>query len=111
MSGELLAELVRRAHSEESVAFASLRQDVQLLVYPIDHRLLIGVGVEGERAQRVDISRVLHKRSSDMARFGDWLPARMKDGSCYVFKRIASYDLDRPVLDPGELDIAEELLT
>jgi hypothetical protein len=110
MFQELLTELVHRAHVEQSVAFASVGNGVQLLVYPLEHRMLVGVGLEGERALQMDANRLLRKRAGDMARFGSWLPARMKDGSWYVFKRVPVHDLDVPVLDQSDLDKAEELL-
>jgi hypothetical protein len=111
MSQELLTELVNIAHVEQSVAIASIGDGMQLLVYPLEHRMLVGVGLEGERALQIDANRLLHKRAGDMARFGSWLPARMKDGSWYVFKRVPMHDLNVPVPNQSDLDTAEELLS
>jgi hypothetical protein len=111
MDQELLVELVKRAHDEQAVAFASVEDGVQMLVYPLEHGMLVGVGLEGERAYRVDAAQVLHRRGGDMARFGSWLPARLKDGSWYVVRRVRVFDLDVPVLDQSDLVAAEELLS
>ena len=111
MDQELLVELVKRAHDEQAVAFASMEGGMQMLVYPLDHGMLVGIGLEDERAQRVDAARLLHRRGGDMARFGSWLPARLKDGSWYVVRRVRAFDLDVPVLDQSDLDAAAELLS
>lgn len=108
---ELLVTLVKRAHADRSVASASMLNGVKMLVYPLEQGILIGVGLNGERAQLIKASRLLHKRAGDMPRFGSWLPIRLMDGSWYVVKRVQSYDSDLPVLNQSELDTAEELLS
>lgn len=110
MLQELMQELVKRAHSEKSVAYASLADGMQLLAYPLDERMVIGVGMEGVHAQRIDAARVLHRRSSDMARFGSWLPAQLKDGAWYVVKRLPAFHLDAGTVDERDLEAAAELL-
>ena len=111
MHQQLLVALVNKAVTEKSVAFTSRADGVQMLVYPLDHGILVGIGLEGERAQRVDAVYLLHKRADDMARFGSWLPARLKDGSWYVVKRVLAFDLNFPALDQSDLEAAEELLS
>lgn len=108
---ELLVTLVRRSHADHTVASASMPDGVKMLVYPLEQGMLIGVGLNGERAQLIKASRLLHKRAGDMPRFGSWLPARLMDGSWYVVKRVQSYDPNLPVFNQSELDIAEELLS
>lgn len=107
---ELLMELAKRAHAENSVAVAELADGVALLAYPMDDGMLVGVGMEGEHAQRVGPTRLLHKRAGDMARFGGWLPAQLKDGAWYVLKRLPSYHQDARPLDEDDVAAAVELL-
>lgn len=111
MVEKLLIELVRKAHVEQSVSCASISGGMQILVYPLDRGVLIGIGREGERAQAIDATRLLHRRAGNMARFGSWLPARLKDGAWYVVKRVLMYDLDISPLSQSDLETAEELLS
>lgn len=110
MLQQLLLNLARKAYTENTVAFTSLAGDVQILVYPMDQGILVGFGVEGELAKRVNVARILHKRAGDMSRFGSWLPARLKDGGLYVLKRVLDFNPNFPPLDQSDLDAAEELL-
>lgn len=110
MLQELLVELVRRADSEKSVAVVSLADGGQMLAYPMDEGMLVGVGLEGEHAARVDPGRVLRRRAGDMSRFGGWLPAQLKDGAWYVLKRLPHYQ-SGVVLDERDLEAAAELLS
>lgn len=107
MLQQLLLELVKRAHNEKSVAVVSLADGVQLLAYPMDDGMLVGFGLEGEQAARVDPARVLQKRADDMALFGCWLPAQLKDGAWYVVRRMNGV----AALDESDLDAAAELLS
>ncbi|SFV13896.1 hypothetical protein [Pseudoduganella namucuonensis] len=107
---ELLMELVKRAHAENSVAVATLADGIAMLAYPMDDGMLVGLGMEGEYARRVDATRLLHKRAGDMARFGGWLPAQLKDGAWYVLKRLPSYHQDARLLEEDEVAAAVELL-
>jgi hypothetical protein len=111
MDQELLTALVDRARVDQAVAFASVGTGMLLLVYPLERRMLVGVGLEGERALRIDAARLLHRRAGDMSRFGSWLPARLNDGSWYVFRRVPVHDLNAPLLAQSDLDTAEELLS
>lgn len=107
---ELMMELVRRAHMERTVALAGLADGMQLLAYPMDDGVLIGLGLENERAQRIDPARVLQKRAGDMPRLGHWLPVVLKDGGWYVVKRLPSFHLAMATLDEHDLAAAAELL-
>ncbi|MTV41741.1 hypothetical protein [Duganella radicis] len=111
MAQELLMALVRRASAEQAIAFASLADGLQLLVYPLERGLVVGVGREGERAQRIDAAWLLQRRAGDMARFGPWLPACLKDGRWFLLRRVAAFDPEVPALDQEQLDAAEELLS
>lgn len=110
MLQELLLELVKRADAEQSVAIASMADGVHMLAYPLDRGVLIGMGLEGDSAQQVDPALLLRKRAGDMARYGGWLPARLKDGGCYVVKRLPSFHLDSLALSQIDLEAAVELL-
>lgn len=111
MLQELMAQLVKRADLEQSVAVASMEDGLHLLAYPLDNGMLVGLGLEGERAQRVDAALLLQRRAGDMARFGAWLPAQLKDGAWYVVKRLPPFDLDNLALDENDLEAAGELLS
>lgn len=110
MMTELLVELVKRATLEHAVAVASIEQGITLMVYPLAGEMLIGVGLEGHYAQRIDSLEILRRRASDARRFGPWLPALFQDGSWYVARRVRVLDPETPVLDQEALDAAEELL-
>lgn len=107
---ELLMELVKRAHAENSVAVATLADGITMLAYPMDDGMLVGVGMEGEHAHGVDATRMLHKRAGDMARFGGWLPAQLKDGAWYVVKRLPRYHEEARALEEDDVAAAVELL-
>jgi hypothetical protein len=81
-----------------------------MLAYPLEDGMLIGVGMEGERAQRVDAARLLHKRAGDMARFGHWLPTQLKDGAWYVVKRLPPFRHDTRFVNEDDVAAAVELL-
>ena len=109
MLQELLVELLTRADNEKSVAVVSLADGIQMLAYPMETGMLVGVGLEGEAAARLDPSGMLHRRASDMARFGHWLPAQLKDGAWYVLRRLPLYPAGG-ALDERDLEAAAELL-
>jgi hypothetical protein len=110
MMQELLREIMKRAHTEQSVATVTLADGTALLAYPMDSGMLVGVGMEGEYAQRVDAARLLHKRAGDMARFGAWLPAQLKDGAWYVVKRLPPFQHDVRFIGEDDTAAATELL-
>jgi hypothetical protein len=111
MLQELLVELLKRAHAEQSVALAATEDGVQLLAYPLDQGMLVGVGLEGQRAQFFDGAALLRTRAGDMERFGSWLPSQLKDGAWYVVKRLPAFDPYAPALDERDLDAAVELIS
>jgi len=108
---ELLMELVKRASLEGAVAMATLEHGITLMAYPLADEMLIGMGLEGRMAVRLDARVLLERRASDMQRYGAWMPARFRDGSWYVARRVRVSDPDTPVLDDDDLEAAEELLT
>ena len=110
MLQDLLMELARRATVEQAVAQATVEGDLRMLVYPLEHGLLVGLGVEGARAQSAQATRILYRRAADMARFGAWLPARLKDGSWYVLKRMPVAASGPAPLLETDLEAAAELL-
>lgn len=111
MLQELLVELVKRANAEQAVTVASMADGVHMLVYPLDNGVLVGIGLEGARAASVDPARLLHKRASNMALYGGWLPAQLQDGAWYVLKRMAGSELDMLAHDERDLEAAAELIS
>lgn len=111
MMQEILTQLVQRACAEQVVASAATADGLHLMVYPLEQGgILVGVGIEGERAQLLNPEMLLYKRSRDLERFGSWMPSLFADGSWYVARRIVTFDVDLPVLTQDDLDAAEELL-
>jgi hypothetical protein len=110
---ELLLEVARTARREQAVANQPLTNGLELLVYPLDHGLLVGLGFTGELARDVSMDDVLRKRSADIQRYGAWQAAVFADGSCYVVRRVinANVDRDDPILTEDQLLAAQELLT
>lgn len=110
---QLLMELARTARLERAVATQPLDNGMQLLVYPLADGVLVGLGYERDLADRVRADDVLRKRSDNLERFGDWLPATLADGSWYVIRRLLHVDVDSdlPILSADEFAAAEELLT
>lgn len=110
MTQEILTQLVQRACAEQVVASAATPDGIHLMVYPTEEGMMVGVGIEGERAQLLNPEMLLYKRSRDLERFSSWMPSLFADGSWYVVRRIVTFDVDLPVLTQGDLDAAEELL-
>lgn len=110
-----LLEMMGTARREGMVVSQRLEGNMELLVYPLQGRqgVILGVGYGSENAQLVNMSDVLQRRTKDAARFGAWLPAVFKDGSHFVVMRV-----DREVSDEssaadliGMVHIAQELLS
>lgn len=109
---ELLMQLAKIARSERSVATDQLGNGMVMLVYPEDDAVIVGIGYEGELAQKLQPDDLLRRRSENLELFGAWLPAMFKDGSIYVVRRVADLDFDsgNPILLEDELAAAEALL-
>lgn len=112
---EQLLDMMRTAKDESTVVSQRLEGNMELLVYPLQGRqgVILGVGYGSENAHFVNMSDVLQRRTKDAARFGAWLPAVFKDGSHFVVMRV-----DRDVSDESsaadlvdKLLIAQELLS
>lgn len=109
---DILANLSSMARAERAVAYQPLDEGMQMLVYPMETGLLVGLGYEGNESHRVIAEEVLRKRSANMERFGTWLPAMFSDGGVYIVKRVAhpADDGDAP-LSQDDLSAAKELLS
>lgn len=110
MTQELLMQLVRKAIEEQTMASVVTERDLHLMVYPLDQCMIVGVGIEGERAHALQPKDLLHRRSRDLERYGAWMPTWLDDGSWYVARRIFHVDIDIAPLTQEDLDIAAELL-
>lgn len=111
MLQELLVQLVKRANAEQSVAVAAMADGLHMLVYPQRDGVLVGLGLEGDRAAPLDAARLLRRRGANMTLYGSWLPARLQDGAWYVVKRLAGSELDMLAHDESDLEAAAELIS
>lgn len=109
---ELVMELARTAFNERAVASRTLDNGMDLLVYPLDDGMIVGFGLPADMAEELEHEELLRRRSDDLARFGPWQPVLLRDGSCYVMRRLPGADpySSIPVLSSDELFAAEELL-
>ncbi|MGZ3241547.1 MAG: hypothetical protein ACXWIN_05375 [Burkholderiaceae bacterium] len=110
---QLLIRLTRKAHAEQVVAIQALASGAQLLAYPLDAGLMIGVGYDPALAHQVHAESLVSKRSTCLSRYGAWLPTLFADGSCYVVRKIDYFSpaSDVPVLTSDDLMAAQELLS
>lgn len=109
---ELITEAAAKAQSGEVVVTRRLATGLQLLVYPLEDSLLIGVGFEAEQGRQIQAEAVLRKRSRNLERYGAWLPAQLLDGSWYVVRRLrkSRFLENGPLLPNSALLLAQELL-
>ncbi|HJV73229.1 MAG TPA: hypothetical protein VJ654_03330 [Noviherbaspirillum sp.] len=109
---DILANLSSIARAERAVAHQPLDDGMQMLVYPMETALLVGLGYDGNESHRVIPEEVLRKRSGNMERFGAWLPSMFSDGGVYIVKRVAhpAENGDAP-LSQDDLSTARELLS
>lgn len=110
----ILVQLIRTAFLENAVARQALTNGRQLLVYPMGGAALVGLGRSREAGGEAGwLEEMLRRRTANLARMGDWLPAMLADGSVYVVRRIAAVDPagEASPLSLGELQAAEELLS
>lgn len=106
---EVLVQLIAAARLHDSVASNTLDGGLQIVAYPEDGLLLIAMGyAEGAPTQR-PLDAVLRKRSSDMERYGEWLPTIFDDRNWYVVRRLADQETEVSLTD-DDLEVAWELL-
>ena len=104
---ELLKTLLHEARMQQAVAMQRLDSGLHVLVYPLQNGVIVALGIPPDRP--LPPKEVLRKRSSDLARYGAWLPAMFNDGSLYVLRRVSGQD-DEASLTDAALAVAEELL-
>ncbi|MFC7518740.1 hypothetical protein ACFQUU_27385 [Herbaspirillum sp. GCM10030257] len=109
---EILMNLCAVARIEQAVASQRLDDGMQMLVYPMDSGMLLGLGYEGNEAHRVHAEEILRRRSQDIEQLCTWLPAMFSDGGVYVVRRFNHIpDVDEaPPLSEDELTAAMEML-
>ena len=108
-----ILELVKKAQRDRIVVSQTLADGLTVFAYPVTAGALVGVGFDAGLARRIQPEVLLRKRAADMQRFGSWLPALFVDGSCYVIRRIRSFNPDRQddVLSVADLQQARELMS
>lgn len=85
----LLAALAASALERDQVLGQALDDGLELLAYPVDGQdaVLVGLGLDAARAERLDTGALLRRRAQGMAQCGHWLPARFEDGSIFLLRR------------------------
>jgi hypothetical protein len=113
MIDRLIKSMVQKARSERVVVSQPLEGGLRLLAYPVDTGALVGIGFDADLAHRVRPEKLLRMRSENPARFGEWLPALLMDGSCYLVRRItlSRHDSDEAILSSMDWQAAQELLS
>lgn len=106
---ELMNRLLHAAEMEGAVAQAVLDDGLRLLVYPLAEGCLAALGWPAGSGHQVHGETLLRRRSADLARYGDWLPAQFNDGGWYVVHRLG-VDGNAASLDTAALAAATELL-
>ncbi|KQZ44749.1 hypothetical protein [Duganella sp. Root1480D1] len=105
---EMYMQLAAQARLHNAVATASLAGGAQLLVYPLEHGVLLALGASAPGQQPLRAETLLRRRGADLRRFGAWLPALFADGSWYLVRRCS--DSESHGLEDNEWLAAEELL-
>ncbi|RJF97072.1 hypothetical protein D3870_21150 [Noviherbaspirillum cavernae] len=110
---EILANLCMIARIEQAVAKQQLDEGMQMLVYPMQRGMLVGLGFEGNEAHRVHAQEVVRKRSENIEQLGAWLPAMFSDEGMYIVRRFDHMpDVGESLpLSEEELMAAKELLS
>lgn len=118
-----LLQMMSIARDQDLVVERALEDDMRMFVYPLPlHGFLVGVGYDTDQAHRVSVNALLQRRTDQIERFGDWLPALFSDGSCYLLRRVETDvdhadeadgddDADEAPLSTEELFAAKELLS
>lgn len=110
---QILDEAAAKAMSSRMVVIVGTPIEARLLVYPLDSEILVGVGFAPEQGRQVSSVEILKRRSRWLARFGNWLPAQLQDGSWYVVRRVPHRHFveKKRLLQDDELQLARELLS
>lgn len=110
-----LLEMMQKACNDEVVVSQSLTNAMKLLVYPLQEKkgVIIGVGYSHENAHLVNMDDVLQRRTKDVTRFGAWLPAVFSDGSRFVVMRVERGGPNESIATDliNDIHIAQELLS
>lgn len=110
-----LLEMMTTACSQETAVTRRLEGKLELVVYPMQKKpgLVVGLGYGREDAHRVNMPDILRRRTQDVARFGPWLPAVFDDGSCFLVMRAEHGEPDEGLAESlvNEIHTAKELLS
>lgn len=110
---DLLKHMVRAAASERSVVVQELTNGMQLLAYPLEKDVMIGIGYCRGTECRLTPDVLVQRRSNDMARYGAWQPTMFADSTLHVVYRLTELDAGAEELpiSTDELMRAVELMT
>ncbi|MGI4846644.1 MAG: hypothetical protein ACRYGK_00655 [Janthinobacterium lividum] len=106
----VLNELIAVARLNNNVASTTLEGGFEMLAYPEEEVMLVALGFAGGAPVQRARDALLRKRSSNLPRYGAWLPTIFDDGNWYVVRRLAGSDAESAGLSDDELDAAQELL-
>jgi hypothetical protein len=98
------------ARREDAIASCPIDDDMTMLVYPAGQGMLAAIGYGREHAHLAPALQVVRKRSSDLPRYGKWLPTLFADGSIYVAARLG-FEGSAATIADAELATARELLS
>lgn len=110
---EMVVQLASTALAQQVVARRELDDGKRLFVYPLNDGVVVGLGVSGYASSWLDAEKVIQKRSTNLDRYGTWMPALFADGSYCVLRRVPGADASgaMPIIPEAELSMALELLS
>ena len=113
MIEKLLTEMATKAQAEQNVISRTLENGLHLLAYPLNPGGVLAIGVKSKGAHRIIAQKVLRKRSTDLLRYGAWLPAVIADDSCYVVRKVKQIVSNSgfSLLTTSDVAAAQELLS
>ena len=106
---EAITQLVNASIEQQEVGTLTYNDGTVLLACPLERGVAIGVGT-GPGFER-KLRSILRKRTENLPRYGNWMPALFNDGSCFVIMRIPDIKTEGPVLESGILAAAVELIS
>jgi hypothetical protein len=106
----ILMNLIAAARLHNSVASNTLEDGLEIVAYPDASTLLVALGYAGGAPVARARDSILRKRSSDLARYGAWLPSIFDEDNWYVVRRLDNAEAESRGLTDEELQDAWELL-
>lgn len=109
---KLVTELVNVARTERMAVSGAAGNQLEIWVYPRSDMFVLAIGYGPEVVYPGMAEAVLRRRSSNIARYGSWLPTLFSTGALYVVQRVENAQdavEDLPLSD-DELQVALELM-